>query len=184
MENKNLKNFFPKFTAALFAAIGLLLLVTPRSWWPGFYDLPYMGIAALVCVGAIMLFWKVPTLQTMLAAILLLNGLGDLGLYELYKIGFEYDKLVHFLSPAIGVAMGSKFLMARYGLSIKKSLAITFTVAAIVSVGWEVFELIADGTFGTHLSGVYGSYVSEDTRHDLFSDVFGMFAGSLMFIFF
>ena len=46
--------------------------------------------------------------QTALATGMALNGIGSLGAWGLYKYGFDYDKLVHFVFPALMVYFGAR----------------------------------------------------------------------------
>ncbi len=114
-----------------------------------------MGWAALVCALAIFLIPE--QFKTPLALILFLNASGDLGLYELYRYGFEYDKVIHFVSPLIAT-----LALARvYG--IRKAITIVISCA----FAWELFEFLSDAIIKTHLFGVFRQHVWSDTAGDL-----------------
>lgn len=151
-----------KFAIGFFLISSCVLLITPHSWWPEYYDVTYFGIAALVCAVAI---WRVPAqLKTPLAIILLLNASGDLGLYQLYKYGFEYDKLIHFVSPLIATLA----LARMWGIKRAAIVVIAFAIT------WELFEFFIDQYFKTRLFGVYHLFIWRDTAWDLIIDVGGV----------
>ena len=153
-----------KFAIAFFVFTGAVLLVAPHSWWPEYYDVTYMGIAALVCAAAI---WLVPaTLKTPLAIILLLNASGDLGLYQLYTYGFEYDKVIHFASPLIAT-----LALARVW-RVKRAVIIIIACA----IAWELFEFLIDRYFKTRLFGVYHLFIWRDTIIDVVFNIVGIAA--------
>lgn len=163
MDWKNSKsNFLSSIIAALFLVVGVVLLITPQEWWPHYYDLPYMGWAVLACAGLVVVAPRRFALP--LASILLLNASGDLGLYELYRKGFEYDKVIHFLSPLIAMLTLLPILGWRR--------------AALIIVGaalaWELYEFLADTFLKTHLFGVYRHQVMKDTITDLIMNVCGV----------
>ena len=171
MDWSNSKNYFPKFAIGFFVVSGVVLLATPHSWWPTFYDLPYMGWAALVCAAAIFSFEvgplknpKVRPLQTALAVILLLNASGDMGLYELYRYGFEYDKIIHFISPLIATLALAKIFGFRRAI----------VLVIVGAVAWELFEFLADTFIKTHLFGVYRQQIFRDTLTDLAMNLLGI----------
>ncbi|MEK7616106.1 MAG: hypothetical protein AAB420_02790 [Patescibacteria group bacterium] len=163
---------FWKIVVGFFILAGLVLLLTDKAIWPTYYDLPYMGWAALVCALAIWVLpkvgpWdplKVRPLQTALALILLFNASGDMGLYELYKYGFEYDKIIHFVSPLIATLA----LARAYGLRT----AIIIVVSG--AFAWELFEFLADTFIKTHLFGVYRHQILRDTLTDIAMNVMGV----------
>lgn len=153
---------FPKLAIIFFVGSCLILLLTPHSWWPSFYDLPYMGIAALVCALAIFLIPE--QFKISLALILLFNASGDLGLYELYRYGFEYDKVIHFVSPVIAV------------LALCKAMPLRRAVLIVIAgaLAWELFEYSSDALIKTHLFGVYRQHVWSDTIMDLVMNALGV----------
>lgn len=153
---------FQKIAIGFFIVAGVTLLVAPHAWWPEYYDVTYLGIAALVCAAAI---WLVPRhLKTPLAVILLLNATGDLGLYQLYKYGFEYDKVIHFVSPLIAVLVLAKLR------GVRKAVLIVIAGA----IAWELFEFLVDRYFKTRLFGVYHLFIWRDTMMDLVMNATGI----------
>ncbi len=154
--------------ASLMAVSGGVLLVSPKIWWPTYYDLPYMGYAGIACALVVALLYKVPQIQLGFAIIFALNASGDLGLYELYRHGFEYDKVIHVLSPMI-----MTIVLARYWGSWKKAVGVVLMCA----IGWELYEFLADAILKTHLFGVYRHQVLRDTIMDLVMNVIGMGIG-------
>ena len=176
---------FPKLAIGFFVVSGVILLVTPHSIWPSFYDLPYMGWAALVCALAIWILpkvgpwdpFKVRPLQTALAVILLFNASGDLGLYELYRYGFEYDKIIHFVSPLIAtLALAPACRQAGEPLGIRKAIAIVISCA----FAWELFEFLSDAIIKTHLFGVFRHQIFRDTVLDFGMNILGVATGSIL----
>ncbi|MEK7583530.1 MAG: hypothetical protein AAB483_03985 [Patescibacteria group bacterium] len=151
-----------KFAIGFFIVAGVTLLVTPHAWWPKYYDVTYMGIAALVCAVAI---WRVPArLKTPLAIILLLNASGDLGLYQLYKYGFEYDKVIHLASPLIATLALARFWNLRRAVII----------VLVCGIAWELFEFLVDRYFKTRIFGVYHLFIWRDTILDMVLDGMGV----------
>lgn len=157
-----MKQLFSKLAIAFFIVAGFVLLLTDKARWPAYYDLPYMGWAALACAVAIFVFPK--HYQSALALILLFNASGDLGLYELYRHGFEYDKVIHFVSPLIATLGLAKYL------GVKRAILIVIAGA----VGWELFEFLSDALIKTHLFGVYRHQIFRDTLTDLAMNLLGI----------
>lgn len=195
-----LMNIFVRWTIILLAVAGVILLIFPVPWFPSFYDVRYMGWAAL---GGVVLIFALPWLarvkegapdagrknkaadlmQMFLAFMIASNALGDLGLYKLYKIGFEYDKVLHFFTPFLGVIFVSLFLSGRFGISKAKSIAIAVAIFLACGVSWEVYEYLADMYLKTHISGVYGVDISTDTKFDLLFDLIGSSSGAVGAVF-
>lgn len=147
----------------------MVLLLTDKAIWPTYYDLPYMGWAALVCALVIVL---VPQrFKVALAIILLLNASGDLGLYELYRSGFQYDKVIHFLSPLIAT------LALAHAYGFRRAIAIVLVGA----IGWEFFEFGADALIKTHLFGVFRHQIFRDTVIDVVCNVAGIAIASVLY---
>lgn len=191
---------FIKFSFFTLGIAGLLLLMLPISIFPSFYDVRYMGWAALVGAGIIFLIpslLRVPAntpnaqkknqavdlLQGLLALIIMANALGDLGLYQLYKIGFEFDKVIHFIVPFIGVLILPLFFEGRFGIRPLYSVALAFLLSLPLGVGWEIFEYLADYFLETHIYGVYGADLARDTKLDLIFDAAGSTLAVLIGVF-
>jgi hypothetical protein len=189
-------NTFVEFSIVLFLCAGIILLVLPVSWFPTFYDVRYMGYAALTYVVLVTFLprlfrvsenesdvgrkkYAVDLFQFALAFTFISNAVGDLGLYQLYKIGFEFDKLLHFITPFLGVILISMFLNQWWEVMPKYSIVIALGFIIFCSVAWEIYEYLADVILKTHISGVYGLNISVDTKFDLFYDAFGAALGAL-----
>ncbi len=116
-------------------------------------------------------------LQFALVFIFISNALGDLGLYRLYKFGFEFDKLLHFLIPFTSVIVVSVIFNQRWGIRESYAIAAAFGFIIFCGLGWEVYEYAADIVLKTRISGVYGLDISADTKFDLAYDFFGSILG-------
>ena len=169
----------------------------PVNWFPSFYDVRYMGLAAIVSVAAIVILpWILAVLtdaaddknkkqainlfQFLLTISIMLNALGDLGLYQLYKIGFQYDKLVHFSSSLLGIFIGAIVLYKLFEIRLSYAAVFALITVIICGIGWEVFERISDFLFKTHVAGVYASDISNDTKFDLLFDEIGAVSGVIL----
>ena len=194
-------NIFVKFSVAILFCAGIILLVFPVSWFPSFYDVRYMGFAGLayaVLITFLPRLLRVPENETDaarknhaadlfqfgLAFAFICNASGDLGLYQLYKVGFEFDKFLHFIVPIVSVVIISIILNQRWGISKSYSIAAAFGFVVLCSVGWEVYEYATDLILKTHISGVYGLDISTDTKFDLIYNASGSVLGALGGIFF
>jgi len=182
------------------AIAGFFLLVLPVPWFPAFYDVRYMGVAGLVDAALIAwlpLFIAVPNsapdsqkkndaarlFQFLLAVTFLGNALGDLGLYQLYKDGFQYDKLLHLCVPFLGAIIFAIVLRDRFNIRRPYAIILAFALMLACAVGWEIFESCCDHFSNTHISGMYGLDVTNDTTWDLIFDTLGAACGTLMSIF-
>ena len=196
-----------KFIAAVFIIAGLILIFGKREWFPEFYRPQFMGIIAFVSALLIILprfifsarggsaFSGKPSseelnkqkslnlLQAVLVVGLALNSLGALGLFQLYKIGFEYDKLIHFVVPFLSVIAFSRFGLDWYGWSFGKSIILAAVLVILGGFLWELFEFFGDRLFKTEMSGYYGKFIIKDTVWDLAMNLFGVIGGILSFVF-
>ena len=188
--------FLVKFSLLTLVLAGIILLLSPTSWFPLFYDVRYMGISSLVGAFAIYFLPKflrvsaetkgaeqknqaVDLLQFLLTCIILGNALGDLGLYQLYKFGIEFDKILHFLIPLSIVLFFPIFLQKRFGIQKSKALLLSICLTLFGGLIWEVFEYLCDALFQTHIYGVYGMNINTDTKVDLLFDILGSGIGLL-----
>ena len=177
--------------------MGSVLLSAPSEWFPIFYAPRFMGVAALLFGVVIFLpqiIFRVSVehrdfkikqdavrnLQTILAICFLLAGGGELGLWQLYKYGFQYDKLIHFIVPALLTISLSHFLFHWWRLRREKAIKISAIFIFIGSLVWEALEFYSDKIFGTQLFGVYGQHLSQDTKWDIFYDLAGIITGWLV----
>ncbi len=179
---------------------GALLLTLPISFFPSFYDVRYMGFAALFGAGVIYFVPRllrvnnqnpnastknqaVQMLQGLLVFIITLNALGDLGLYQLYRIGFEFDKIIHFLIPFSCVLILPIFFKRRFEIRSLSAIFIAFSLSLFLGIGWELFEYLSDSLLKTHIYGVYGSDIRRDTIRDLVFGIIGSSVAGLISLF-
>ncbi len=118
-------------------------------------------------------------LRFILALAITSNALGDLGLYQLYRVGFEFDKLVHLSTSLASTFILPIILNKRFSMRMPYAIAISFATLLILGVGWEVFERLADFSWETHISGVYGLDINNDTKFDLVFDAIGSVSGAI-----
>lgn len=95
--------------------------------------------------------------------------------------------MVHHFLGGVWVVLFFNFLMKRFGTIFTgnwKAVAFFLALvglAALIGVGWELFEFIWDRFFWhsgfTYLPGIY-----EDTLSDLFFDLLGGVAGTLLIL--
>jgi hypothetical protein len=185
MTNKNLVRIFYFFYAVTIT----LLLAAPAHIFPDFYQPYFMAGTAAISVVTVAIFGRyfrsddvkknnvVEYCQAYLAISLGLNGLGGLGFYKLYRFGIPYDKIMHFIVPAILMVCGVYLLVHRFGKS--KKYAAIFMIASIFigSLVWEGVEVGQDRIFGTKTAGVYGEDYTKDTILDIVAAVAGIGVG-------
>jgi hypothetical protein len=195
-----MKKRFIKFSIYFFIVCGVILLIAPIQWFPQFYDVRYMGAAAFVCAAAIVFLPRALRVnpdapsaekknqaadffQFGLALAVMNNALGDMGLYQLYKVGIEYDKIIHFVTSVLAVVIIAIVLCDRFEMPGKKAFLISFLVVIFTGVLWEGFEFLSDAVFKTHIYGVYGADAFNDTVRDLICNVFGSLTGAFIMVF-
>lgn len=174
---------------AYFLAAVILGLGNP-DWFPEFYRPHLMASLALVSIFIIFLprmIFKhsdnktrtkaLDELEGVTAISLFLNGLGGLGLYKLYLVGFPYDKLVHFLVSFIFIVALSRFIEIWYKKSTNQSLLIAAALVIMAGLGWEVIEAVSDKVLNTQLLGGGSSRIFEDTLWDVAMDLTGVILG-------
>lgn len=177
---------------------GFILLLLPVPWFPGFYDVRFMGWAALVEAALIYFLPKafhvtddasnsvrknhvVHLFQALLAFSFFVSALGDLGLYQLYKYGIQYDKALHLSIPLAAVFVIALVVQERFEVRVGYAALSAFLFVIFCAVSWEVIEYVADHFLKTHIDGVYGLNVSSDTKLDLLFDLLGSIIGSVLF---
>lgn len=180
----------------LLLLMGLVLVLLPAAWFPGFYDVRFMGV--WMCVGAATIRFLpmlippskaqdknkiIEPFRFALAVAILGDALGSLGFYELYKYGIGYDKILHFGVPLIMVLVLSLIFREGYQLSALKSTMAAIVVVAVCAIDWELFESVCDDIFRTHLTGVYHTDIFNDTKLDLMYDLLGAMLGGVILIF-
>ena len=188
MESKK----FIKISAIIFLVTGLILLLVPKHYFPDFYRPTYMGIVSLVSLVCIYLpqwLFKSSTpekkeairqFQGIIAFSLLLNGAGELGLYQLYLVGFEYDKLIHMvISLSLAFIIG-EMLAVWKNFSFRQSAWRSALALLAGGISWELWEMLSDRFFHTLEWGAYGRYVITDTIGDLLWNCVGIIFGLVL----
>ncbi len=112
-----------------------------------------------------------------IASALILNGFGSLGLFKLYTLGFEYDKLAHFIVPLIFTVNFAGILNKLRGLTFNQSLIAVSISIFLLGLLWEIFEFSSDILFGTETFGIYGKEMFRDTIQDILANALGILAG-------
>jgi hypothetical protein len=174
----------------------IILLVFPIDWFPRFYDVRFFGWASLLGAAAILFLPKLIVVkegsadagrknnaaglfQIFIAIMLLNNAAGDLGLYQLYKIGFEFDKLIHFGNSLLCAAAVPVILNKRFGIRFARAIIISFFAVLMGGAIWEIYEYGVDLIWETHIAGIYGLDVKDDTTRDLLFNSAGAIIGAL-----
>lgn len=186
--------FFIRFTIAVFVIAGFVLLFGPSEWFPDFYHPKFMGIWALInalLIAAPVIVFKSKNPKEMHAAVglqmgltlaLILNGLGALGFYQLFRWGVPYDKIVHFSASLILTVAFANFVWLWFGVQSKKLIVFVLFFSLLAGVGWEGLEFSFDFLFGTKTLGLNGEHIIWDSIVDIIMDVFGILLGFLIFI--
>ncbi len=176
----------------MYAVAIAVLLIAPRTWLPEFYRPLFMaGISTLAIFLIALPGWIFRTqdkhkkivlerCQLAIAFCMLANGLGGLGMYKLYKIGFEYDKLLHFIVPTTAVVFVTYFLVHWYHRSRRFALICAVLIVLIGAIAWEGWEVAQDRLFGTKTSGVYGEDYQRDTTNDILAGLGGAMLGAYL----
>ena len=187
------QSHFLKFSSLLLVIIGLILLLGPKDWFPIFYSPVFMGVVALVSPILIYLpklFLKRSTpqkrslilqMRSVIAFSLIVNFAGELGLFQLYRYGFEYDKFSHFIVSMLFAFILSEALREWEHLPLKKIIWLTLAIVFSFGILWEVFEATSDFLFKTQEWGVYGKYLALDTYKDIGFNTLGALAGIIVF---
>lgn len=184
---------FLKFSSIALVTIGLILIIAPSAWFPDFYNPIFMGIIALLSPILIYLPRFILTrtsplkrklileMRSVIAFSLLVNFAGELGLFQLYRYGFEYDKFAHFIvCMAFAFILGESLCEWEH-LHAAKLLWIVFLVVFSSGILWEVLEASSDFLFKTQEWGVYGEHLVLDSFKDLLFNSLGTLAGMLIF---
>jgi hypothetical protein len=189
-----MKNKFIQFSVIVFIIAGLALTLGDLKWFPDFYNPIFMGAIAFVSAFLILIpqfiFCSkeeekkdtVIKLQKFIAISLLISGIGALGFYKLYEIGFEYDKFAHFIISLLGIMVFTDFINKWYKFPIKKSFFISITIVLIAGFLWEPLELFSDWLFNTKTLGLYGKYIIKDTVIDVVMNIMGILIGSIIIL--
>ena len=186
---------FKNFMLGAFLVIGVLFLIVPKNLMPDFYYPSFMAFTAFLSAFLVFLpkllfrsqnpekCLSVIRLQAVIAFSLLLNGLGGLGLFQLYKVGFEFDKLVHFVVPFLFTVESVRFLINYFEFSFKEAFIGAVIVLVFGSFAGEAIEFIFDVIFKSATFGLSGTRITEDTKMDLIMDFAGIFSGTLVLLY-
>ncbi|MBI2010655.1 MAG: hypothetical protein HYS89_00205 [Candidatus Colwellbacteria bacterium] len=182
---------FIKLLIAAYLATAALLFFGNPNWFPEFYRPRLMAILALVSIFIIflprMIFHNsdskaktkvLDELEGVTAISLFINGLGGLGLYKLYLVGFPYDKLAHLVVSFIFIVALSRFIEIWYGKTFNKALLIAAILVTVTGLGWEVVEVTSDKVLHTQLLGGGSSQILADTVWDIVMDFLGVIFGT------
>lgn len=183
---------FLKFSSIILVITGLILLLGPKRWFPGFYNPIFMGIIALISPLLIYLpkfILKKSTpqkrklvleMRSVIAFSLIVNIAGELGLYQLYKYGFEYDKFAHFIVSMLFAFILGESLKEWDRLPSKKIMWLAFLIVFSSGILWEIFEATSDFLFKTKEWGAYGRHLVLDTYLDVTFNILGALAGIIV----
>jgi asparagine N-glycosylation enzyme membrane subunit Stt3 len=189
MEKRNKFKLIINFSVSFLLLGSLVLFFGNRNWWPGYYSPNYFSItffssAIIIILPKILLKAKdqckkdsIILFQTVSSIALILNALGELGFYQLYKYGFQYDKVIHFTSSLLFVLALTSVIELWNNTTLKKALRLAIILVLIGSILWEFFEFFSDLIFKTSEFGVYGKYKLSDTIFDIIFDMIGVVIG-------
>ncbi len=186
---------FQWLSAGLFLLTGTVLLLAPAEQLPDFYHRIFMAgmlfLSPLLVWLPRLLLGKnvtirkevlVTRMQSAIAFALLLNNGGELGLFQLYRYGFEYDKFTHFLVPMLFAFILAESLHAWERFPTTKILWATALIIFSAGILWEGLEFGSDILFHTAEWGVYGAGVVSDTIKDILFNIIGIVAGLTVFL--
>ena len=186
--------YFLRFASILLVTMGCILLFSPKEWFPNFYSPVFMGTVALISPVLIYLpKWilqkgdpkkrkLILEMRSVIAFALLINFAGELGLFQLYRIGFEYDKFSHSLVSMMFAFILGESLKEWEHFSLRKRMLIVFLVVFGAGIFWEFFEASSDFLFKTQEWGVYGQHLVLDTLKDIGFNTLGAIAGIAIFM--
>lgn len=185
---------FLRISGILLVIIGLILLLAPTAWFPNYYNPIFMGVVALASPFLIylpkLILKKSTTkkrrlileMRTVIAFSLLVNFAGELGLFQLYKFGFEYDKFSHFIVSMLFAFILGESLKEWENFSSRKVVGLVLLIVFGAGLFWELFEASSDYLFKTQEWGVYGRHVTLDTLKDIIFNTLGAIAGIVIFM--
>lgn len=199
MVDKTAKNSkvekFIGFTVWFLLLAGLILLIGDKKLWPDFYSPDYFSFfffssAALILAPEYIFKTdderrkkSILLLRFTLAASLLLNALGELYLFQLYRYGFQYDKLLHSVSSFLFILVFIDFFKIWKNFPLGRILLFSAVLTLVGGIAWEALEFTFDALFKTKEFGIYGQDRLADTFWDLFSDLFGAAAGAAYWLY-
>lgn len=188
------QRLFVMYSSLALVVAGVLMVLLPVRFFPSFFDVRYTGLTSLL--GALVI-QTVPRIffvdaarpdairknhgarimQFLLALIIVGNSASELGLYALYRYGFQYDKALHATVPFIAMVSLPLLLELRYGVAPSGSIPFVFFGVLCAGIAWEIYEYSIDFLLGTHLSGEFGHYVLPDTIFDVVWNTIGVVCG-------
>ena len=184
---------FLKYSSITLVLIGCVLLVGPESWFPDFYSPIFMGVVAitspiLIYLPRFILTRTTPRkrklileMRSVIAFALLVNFAGELGLFQLYRYGFEYDKFAHFIVPMAFAYILGRSLREWEDLHAWRLIGSVLLIVVVSGAVWEFFEATSDYLFQTQVWGVYGQHLVADTYMDMLFNTLGAIVGIILF---
>ena len=186
------QKLFLKYTSIILVVIGLFLLIAPKQWFPDFYKPVFMGIVALLSPALIYLpkfILKksnpvkralILEMRSVIAFSLAINIAGELGLFQLYKYGFQYDKFAHFIVSMLFAFILGESLKEWEHFTPKKVAWLVFLIVFSSGLLWEFFEATSDLLFKTQEWGAYGKNITWDTLGDIAFNALGILSGIII----
>jgi VanZ family protein len=183
-----------------FVAVAFILLFGKRGWFPDFYNPNFMAgmiFFAIFSVALVRIVFCVDenkkhisvqeqrhvlsVAQKILTVSWLLDAFGMFGAFQLYKVGLEYDKLLHFFNSFILTILIIYLLEKWDNWSIRKSLIFAFLIFAFCGFLVEAFEMAGDALFQTQMWGQYRQIAVYDTKWDLIFNTLGAFLAAISY---
>jgi len=177
--------------------VGCVLLLADRSWYPPWFFPKLTGLGALVHAASVIAVRFVfrereqmsperrkahrralRRLQLELAIALLACLMGSLGLYRLHRLGVPYDKILHFVVPALLTHGLARVLRGRRRRTLRSAALRACAILGIAAVAWELTEFIGDALLGTSAFGQEGKNILMDTSVDLLLGAAGILLGA------
>ena len=147
---------FMRLTAFSMIAMGLVLFFGNGAWWPSFYQPVYLSLT-MFSSGMLIIFSRyvlkpldferqesIIWLRLVITIALSLNVLGELYLYQLYKYGFQYDKLIHFTSSFLFLTVIASFYEKWHKDKQSRAVVIAVIIVVAGSLLWELIEFSSD----------------------------------------
>lgn len=185
---------FINLSLALMIIAGLVLLFGKSDWFPSFYLPKFMGFisfaSALLIILPKIIFRSLGEkkkealikFQFYIALALILNGLGSLGLFQLYRYGLPYDKMLHFIIPLMATIWLTNFICAWWDWEFKKAIVTAAILIMIGGISWEILEYLSDLLLKTKSFGIYGEYINKDTIMDVLFNAAGIITGVIILL--
>jgi hypothetical protein len=183
---------------AFLLVVGVALLLANRSALPAWLFPGLTGVGALACATAVVAFGVIfrerpgmsreraakhrnarARFQAIAASAMVLSLLGTLGLYRLHAVGFDYDKALHFIVPALGTHGLARFLKRHGRCTAMASTWMAVGILAFIAVTWELSEFASDLLLGTKAFGEGGETLVLDTALDLALGAGGIAFGAI-----